>query len=83
MLIVMQYIDKTEKLSFVEKIEFNYLLSFNYTNTYEEIYGEKIQEDHSHYIHGFIDEKRDKTNNNVVLGIYKRPEKHLKEKRVA
>lgn len=66
LLIMVQYIDKTKKLSFVEKMDIDCLLSFNYTNTYEEIYKEMKG---SHYIHGFIDGKRDKTNNNMVLGI--------------
>ena len=66
LLIVMQYIDKTKKLNFIDKIGFDYLLSFNYTSTYEKIYGNIST---CNYIHGVIDENREKEDNNMVLGI--------------
>jgi len=66
LLVMMQNIDKIKKLCFIRNTNFDYLLSFNYTKTYEEFYrkrGTMIYQ----YIHGVIDDKTD--NNNMVLGI--------------
>ncbi|MBD5511344.1 MAG: hypothetical protein HDR08_08860 [Lachnospiraceae bacterium] len=49
-----------------------YVLSFNYTNTYQKLYGDKVQEyteKYIDYIHGKADINGTIENNNMVLGI--------------
>lgn len=56
----------------LENIEFDYILSFNYTNTYERVFKDKIKpETELCYIHGKAkdDEKANERNCNMVLGI--------------
>ncbi len=49
----------------IEKIKPDYVISFNYTNTYEKIYGGK----NVFHIHGKCISERDANENNMILGI--------------
>lgn len=53
----------------IQGIKFDKVLSFNYTNTYERIYGLNNNEIEYHYIHGKADIDRTADDNNMVLGI--------------
>ena len=52
---------------FQSKIRFDFILSFNYTKTYEKVYG--IKDDEIFNIHGYADSNRNKSENNMVFGI--------------
>ncbi|WP_461868073.1 bacteriophage abortive infection AbiH family protein [Faecalimonas sp.] len=58
-----------KKLSDIEGLEIDKVLSFNYTNTYKRIYGNKNPDIEYDYIHGKADIKHDKNSCNLVLGI--------------
>lgn len=59
----------TEKIEFIQNINANKLLSFNYTNTYFKIYGkEGIEYIEDNFIHGKI-RNDSESDNNIVLGI--------------
>lgn len=58
--------DKRTRLELFNLLSVDYLLSFNYTNTYQRMY--KEPED-KHYIHGNTDINRNKDENNMVFGI--------------
>lgn len=53
----------------IKDIEFDKVLSFNYTDTYEKLYGINNDEIEYDYIHGKADITRDTADNNMVLGI--------------
>lgn len=61
-------IDSNVIIPEIDKLHIDYVLSFNYTNTYEKIYGEgkKIEYD---YIHGKASTMNSVESNNMVLGI--------------
>ena len=52
----------------IKNIEINYVLSFNYTNTYEKIYGSGKDIEYE-YIHGKANINNTINSNNMVLGI--------------
>lgn len=56
------------KLSDIQKLDIDYVLSFNYTDTYERIYGKGKKIDYD-YIHGKADINNTIESNNMVLGI--------------
>lgn len=58
--------DKLQRLPIIEKIKADYVLSFNYTRTYEKLYSKPNGID---YIHGVINSESDLESNNMVLGI--------------
>lgn len=59
--------DKLKKIKFIETLKIDKLLTFNYTNTYEHIYGKyNINFD---YIHGKADIMHNLNSCNLVLGI--------------
>lgn len=65
------------RLSDIENIpKIDKVISFNYTNTYENIYDNNRKCDYD-YVHGNIDINRNKIDNNMVLGI----DEYLKEGR--
>ena len=53
----------------IEAINPDYVISFNYTKTYEKHYIKKNQQTKVCYIHGVCDKNRKPENNNMVLGI--------------
>lgn len=57
---------KTDCLPIVVKIQADYVISFNYTKTYEKLYSKPSEID---YIHGVIKKESDIESNNMVLGI--------------
>lgn len=65
-----EYIEKQsiEEISIIKNIHPDCVLSFNYTNTYETIYGGRKDIEYD-YIHGKADIKNDMETNNMVLGI--------------
>lgn len=61
------YFDKLKKIKFIEALKIDKILTFNYTNTYEHVYGKSnINFD---YIHGKADIKHNLNSCNLVLGI--------------
>lgn len=67
------YFDKLQKIKFIEALKIDKILTFNYTNTYEHVYGKSnINFD---YIHGKADIKHNLNSCNLVLGI----DEHLGE----
>lgn len=61
------YFDKLQKIKFIEALKIDKILTFNYTNTYEHVYGKSnINFD---YIHGKADIKHNLNSCNLVLGI--------------
>lgn len=58
--------DKVNKRNIFDGIEFDYLITFNYTNTYRTLYNRTISQD---FIHGQAQANRNKEDSNVVLGI--------------
>lgn len=78
---VTKYINKRKIYWYTNDIKpFNpdYVLSFNYSNTFERMYGEKYNVDYC-YVHGkaqLLEVDQDKLNNNIVLGI----DEHLNSK---
>lgn len=58
--------DKVNKSDIFDRITFDRLISFNYTDTYHKLYSPCIFTD---FIHGNVDSKRNKEKSNVVLGI--------------
>lgn len=57
---------KNGKLSIIEDLKANYVISFNYTKTYENLYSKPLEID---YIHGVISKDSNLERNNLVLGI--------------
>lgn len=57
-----------KKLEVISKIGPDYVLSFNYTNTFSKVYGKK----EICFIHGNADSSRDILENNMILGYDKR-----------
>lgn len=57
---------KFKSLPIIERIKPDYVISFNYTKTYEELYGKPSGID---YIHGIAKQDSNIDNNNMVLGI--------------
>jgi len=55
-----------KKLDYITKINPDYVINFNYTNTYERIYHKKEE---VFYIHGQCNKDRSIEDNNMVLGI--------------
>ncbi len=62
-----QFVEKmpTDKIDYIEQIKPDYVLSFNYTHTYNRVYG---NESEICYVHGECSEE-DLDNSHVVLGI--------------
>lgn len=61
------YFDKLQKIKFIEALKIDKILTFNYTNIYEHVYGKSnINFD---YIHGKADIKHNLNSCNLVLGI--------------
>lgn len=61
------YFDKLQKIKFIEALKIDKILIFNYTNTYEHVYGKSnINFD---YIHGKADIKHNLNSCDLVLGI--------------
>ena len=58
-------INITEKVKEISDLNPDYVITFNYTNTYERVYGRG----EVFHIHGTADEERAVQNNNMVLGI--------------
>lgn len=59
--------DKLQKIEFIEALKIDKILTFNYTNTYEHVYGKSnINFD---YIHGKADIMHNLNSCNLVLGI--------------
>ena len=58
---------KSKTISLFNTLPVNYLLSFNYTKTYQKMYNAKLED--VHYIHGVADITRKKEENNMVFGI--------------
>lgn len=59
--------DKLQKIKFIEALKIDKILTFNYTNTYEHVYGKSnINFD---YIHGRANVEHDLNSCNLVLGI--------------
>lgn len=58
--------DKVNKRNIFDGIEFDYLITFNYTNTYRTLYNRTISGD---FLHGQAQANRNKEDSNVVLGI--------------
>lgn len=65
-----EYVEKQgiEEINTIKSIHPDCVLSFNYTNTYEIIYGGRKDIEYD-YIHGKADIKNDMDTNNMVLGI--------------
>ena len=59
----------TSKISSIEAINPDYVISFNYTKTYEEHYIKANQRIKICYIHGVCNKNGNPDNNNMVLGI--------------
>ncbi len=57
---------KPERLPIIENLKADYVISFNYTKTYEKLYSKPSEID---YIHGVINKGSDLESNNMVLGI--------------
>ncbi len=53
------------KLNYIEELNPDYVINFNYTHTYEKIYGKNDV----FHVHGYCDRERNAKNNNMVLGI--------------
>lgn len=70
-----------EKCADIEKLNPDHVLSFNYTDTYERIYGKekKIEYD---YIHGKAEINNNVTSSNLVLGIDEYLEDESKDKKL-
>ncbi len=66
--LAMEQIDQTKLLPFISSMQFDKIISFNYTNTYERVYDLKKERDY-HYVHGQIEKMRPKNENNMVLGV--------------
>ncbi len=66
--LAMEQIDQTKLLPFISSMQFDKIISFNYTNTYERVYDLKKEKDY-HYVHGQIEKMRPKNENNMVLGV--------------
>ncbi|MFW2504579.1 AbiH family protein [Clostridium diolis] len=64
----------------IKGIQFDKVLSFNYTNTYERIYGFNSSDIEYHYIHGKADIDRTADDNNMVLGIDEYLDNEVKNK---
>lgn len=58
-----------DKLNIISEIQPDYVLSFNYTDTYERIYGIKEKKPEIFYIHGKCNAGNPMKENNMVLGI--------------
>lgn len=58
-----------DKLSVVEKLKIDRVLTFNYTNTFERIYGYDTKDIQYDYIHGKVCEDSTVESCNLVLGI--------------
>lgn len=69
-----------KKLSDIEKLQIDKVLSFNYTNTYERIYGKNNPDIEYDYIHGKADYNHDVNTCNLVLGIDEYLDKDKKNK---
>lgn len=63
----LNYFDKLNKIKFIESLEIDKLLTFNYTNTYEYVYGKSNL--NFDYIHGRADTLHNLNSCNLVLGI--------------
>lgn len=58
-----------DELNIISEIQPDYVLSFNYTDTYERIYGIKEKKSEIFYIHGKCNAGNPMKENNMVLGI--------------
>ncbi|EJT6492901.1 bacteriophage abortive infection AbiH family protein [Clostridium perfringens] len=66
---IIEKIDEYKKIKQIQDLSIDKLISFNYTNTYKNLYepyGNKVEYD---YLHGKADVNRDIKENNMVLGI--------------
>ena len=59
----------SKKIPAIESIKPDYVISFNYTKTYEKYYKKAGEQTKICYIHGVCDKNRKPENNNMVLGI--------------
>lgn len=62
-------LDNSQKKFYIESIKPDFVLSFNYTNTYEKLYDDNNYGPEYEYIHGFASIDNTETTNNMVLGI--------------
>lgn len=60
--------DKRKTIELFERLTVDYVLSFNYTNTYLQMYKNKKVGAY-HFIHGCAEKNRSKDENNMVFGI--------------
>lgn len=58
-----------DKLNIISEIQPDYVISFNYTDTYKKVYGIKEKKPEIFYIHGQCDAGNPMKENNMVLGI--------------
>lgn len=65
---VVSKIDIKKKIPFIRDLRFDYVISFNYTKTYENFYVSEKNNPTICYIHGSINGKID-DDNNMVLGV--------------
>ena len=63
------HIEKCAVLSVVEKLDIQYVLSFNYTDTYRLLYDKGDKSIKYHHIHGAARKKSDVGTCNMILGI--------------
>lgn len=70
-----------EKRYFIEKMNPDYVLSFNYSDTYEKVYDSKKKVKYN-YIHGKADISNTIDSNNMVLGIDENLDKDRKNKEI-
>lgn len=66
----------------IKDIEFDKVLSFNYTNTYEKLYRKEQQKVEFDYIHGKANLKNQISTNNMVLGIDEYLDKKRRNKEI-
>ena len=68
-----QYVNQMEikgkEIVMLKKLQINYVLSFNYTNTFERIYGNCRNDVKYHFIHGKADINNNVDTCNMILGI--------------
>ena len=68
-----QYVNKIEingkEIEMLKNLQINHVLSFNYTNTFERIYGNCRDGVKYHFIHGKADIKNNADTCNMILGI--------------
>lgn len=74
-------LENLHKKSYIEKLNPDYVLSFNYTNTYSRLYDSKNNVEYD-YIHGYAKYDNTESTNNMVLGISETLSDELKNKKL-